>query len=141
PTTGLHFSDIELLTRALYDLRDAGNSILLIEHNLDLIACADWVIDMGPGGGERGGRIVASGQPESVSAKPESHTGQHLKLVLAEQAQHGPALSNASSRGPQKAARSAKRPNQTRTSKAEAPRAPSSGPGSSQRKKPAKPRR
>ncbi len=87
PTTGLHFSDIELLTRALYDLRDAGNSIVLIEHNLDLIACADWVIDMGPGGGERGGRIIVSGTPEDVAMKLESHTGRHLSAVLAE---HGP---------------------------------------------------
>ena len=88
PTTGLHFADIELLTRALYDLRDAGNSIVLIEHNLDLIACADWVIDMGPDGGERGGRIIASGTPEQVAESLESHTGRHLSAVLAE---HGPA--------------------------------------------------
>ncbi len=93
PTTGLHFSDIELLTRALYDLRDAGNSIVLIEHNLDLIACADWVIDMGPDGGERGGRIIASGTPDEVAQSLESHTGRHLSAVLAE---HGPASAKSS---------------------------------------------
>src|SRR5690606_23188088 len=93
PTTGLHFSDIELLTRALYDLRDAGNSIVLIEHNLDLIACADWVIDMGPDGGERGGRVIACGTPEAVAEVLDSHTGRHLSAVLAE---HGPGSSGRS---------------------------------------------
>jgi len=93
PTTGLHFSDIELLTRALYDLRDAGKSIVLIEHNLDLIACADWVIDMGPDGGERGGRVIASGTPEHVAEVLDSYTGRHLSAVLAE---HGPESSGES---------------------------------------------
>ena len=82
PTTGLHFSDIELLTRALLDLRDAGNTIVLIEHNLDVVACSDWVIDMGPEGGERGGNLVAEGTPEEVAACAESHTGQALREVL-----------------------------------------------------------
>jgi excinuclease ABC subunit A len=67
PTTGLHFQDIELLTHALLGLRDAGNTVLLIEHNTDLIACSDWVIDMGPEGGEQGGYIVAEGTPEEVA--------------------------------------------------------------------------
>ncbi|HEY8943959.1 MAG TPA: excinuclease ABC subunit UvrA, partial [Polyangiaceae bacterium] len=79
PTTGLHFSDIELLTHALFGLRDAGNSILIIEHNIDLVACADWVVDMGPEGGEHGGVIVAAGTPEHIAAVPESHTGRYLK--------------------------------------------------------------
>ena len=84
PTTGLHFSDIELLTHALFGLRDAGNSVLLIEHNIELIACADWVIDMGPEGGKGGGGIVVAGTPEQVAATPESHTGVYLKQALAD---------------------------------------------------------
>jgi excinuclease ABC subunit A len=83
PTTGLHFSDIEMLTAALFGLRDAGNSILLIEHNLELVACADWVIDMGPEGGERGGQVVVAGPPEAIASYPGSHTGHHLAPVLA----------------------------------------------------------
>jgi excinuclease ABC subunit A len=82
PTTGLHFSDIEMLTTALFGLRDAGNSILIIEHNLELVACADWVIDMGPEGGERGGEVVVAGPPEAVAGNARSHTGKHLATVL-----------------------------------------------------------
>jgi excinuclease ABC subunit A len=84
PTTGLHFSDIELLTHALFGLRDAGNSVLLIEHNIELIACADWVIDMGPEGGHNGGGIVVAGTPELVANTPDSHTGVYLKQALAD---------------------------------------------------------
>ncbi len=84
PTTGLHFSDIELLTHALFGLRDAGNSVLLIEHNIELIACADWVIDMGPEGGNNGGSIVVAGTPEEVARTPGSHTGLYLKQALAD---------------------------------------------------------
>jgi excinuclease ABC subunit A len=87
PTTGLHFSDIELLTHALFGLRDAGNSIVIIEHNVDLIACADWVIDMGPEGGEGGGRVVAEGTPEEVASVAESHTGRYLLAALHPEAQ------------------------------------------------------
>ncbi|HEY2406382.1 MAG TPA: excinuclease ABC subunit UvrA [Polyangiaceae bacterium] len=84
PTTGLHFSDIELLTHALFSLRDAGNSILLIEHNIELVACADWVIDLGPEGGSNGGRIVATGTPEQVAeSEGSSHTGRYLRETLA----------------------------------------------------------
>jgi excinuclease ABC subunit A len=86
PTTGLHFSDIELLTHALLGLRDAGNTVLLIEHNTDLIACADWVVDMGPEGGEQGGYIVAEGTPEAVAEHPDSHTGRFLKATLEQHA-------------------------------------------------------
>ena len=86
PTTGLHFQDIELLTHALFGLRDAGNSILVIEHNMDLIACADWVIDMGPEGGEGGGRVVAEGSPEKLTGIAESHTGRYLEQTLAARA-------------------------------------------------------
>ncbi len=82
PTTGLHFQDIELLSHALFGLRDAGNSVLIIEHNLDLVACADWVIDLGPEGGSGGGRIIASGTPELIARHPDSHTGRFLAQVL-----------------------------------------------------------
>src|SRR5690606_16727383 len=80
---GLHFSDIEHLTQALLDLREAGNSIVIIEHNLEVVACADWVIDMGPEGGDGGGRIVAEGTPADVAQVAESHTGAALKDILA----------------------------------------------------------
>jgi len=82
PTTGLHFADIELLLRVLHQLRDAGNTVVVIEHNLDVIKTADWLIDLGPEGGAGGGRIVAAGTPEQVADNPQSHTGQHLKPVL-----------------------------------------------------------
>jgi len=82
PTTGLHFSDIELLTMALAGLRDAGNTIIIIEHNLDVVACADWVIDLGPEGGERGGELVAEGTPEELSGAAGSHTARYLRAVL-----------------------------------------------------------
>jgi excinuclease ABC subunit A len=78
PTTGLHFSDVELLTHALFGLREAGNSIVIIEHNLDLVACCDWVIDMGPEGGDGGGRVVVEGSPEQIADDPNSHTGRFL---------------------------------------------------------------
>ena len=82
PTTGLHFSDIELLTHALLGLRDAGNTVLFIEHNVELVACADWVIDLGPEGGEHGGRIVAEGPPEKVALAGGSHTARYLAIAL-----------------------------------------------------------
>jgi len=83
PTTGLHFHDIEQLLRVLLRLRDEGNTIVVIEHNLDVIKTADWVIDLGPEGGDGGGRLVASGTPEEVARVAESHTGRYLKRVLA----------------------------------------------------------
>ena len=82
PTTGLHFADIQLLLDVLHRLRDAGNTVVVIEHNLDVIKTADWVIDLGPEGGDGGGRIVAQGTPEVVARNPESHTGRALKQVL-----------------------------------------------------------
>jgi excinuclease ABC subunit A len=82
PTTGLHFSDIELLTVALAGLRDAGNTVVIVEHNLDVVACSDWVIDLGPEGGERGGDLVAKGTPEDVSRIDGSHTATYLRPVL-----------------------------------------------------------
>jgi excinuclease ABC subunit A len=83
PTTGLHFADIELLLRVLHQLRDAGNTIVVIEHNLDVIKTADWVIDMGPEGGAGGGRVLAVGPPEAIAACEESFTGRFLKPLLA----------------------------------------------------------
>jgi excinuclease ABC subunit A len=82
PTTGLHFADIELLLTVLHQLRDAGNTIVVIEHNLDVIKTADWLIDLGPEGGAGGGRIVAAGTPETVAAADGSHTGRFLQSVL-----------------------------------------------------------
>ncbi|MED5620760.1 excinuclease ABC subunit UvrA [Ideonella sp. BN130291] len=82
PTTGLHFHDIQLLLKVLHQLRDAGNTIVVIEHNLDVIKTADWLIDMGPEGGAGGGRVVAEGTPEAIAAHPESHTGRYLKPLL-----------------------------------------------------------
>jgi len=86
PTTGLHFHDIAQLLSVLHQLRDAGNTLVVIEHNLDVIKTADWVIDLGPEGGERGGRIVAEGTPEAICAVPESLTGRYLAPVLARDA-------------------------------------------------------
>ena len=83
PTTGLHFADIALLLKVLQDLRDAGNTIVVIEHNLDVIKTADWLIDMGPEGGAGGGQVVAEGTPEALAAHAGSHTGHYLKEVLA----------------------------------------------------------
>jgi excinuclease ABC subunit A len=78
----LHFHDIDLLLRVLHQLRDAGNTIVVIEHNLDVIKTADWLIDMGPEGGGGGGTVVAAGTPEAIAAHPASHTGRYLKPLL-----------------------------------------------------------
>ena len=83
PTTGLHFADIELLLRVLHQLRDAGNTIVVIEHNLDVIKTADWLIDMGPEGGAGGGQVLVVGTPEDIAAHPASHTGRYLRPLLA----------------------------------------------------------
>ncbi len=82
PTTGLHFKDIDLLLSVLHRLRDAGNTVVVIEHNLDVIKTADWVIDLGPEGGDGGGRIIAQGTPEDVASAQASFTGQYLRNVL-----------------------------------------------------------
>ncbi|HUF08243.1 MAG TPA: excinuclease ABC subunit UvrA [Rhodothermales bacterium] len=82
PTTGLHFDDIKKLMSALNALVEDGHSVILVEHNLDVIKCADWVIDLGPEGGRKGGFIVAEGTPEDVAAHPDSHTGRYLRDVL-----------------------------------------------------------
>jgi len=82
PTTGLHFADIAKLLEVLTKLRDAGNTVLVIEHNLDVIKCADWIIDLGPEGGDAGGRIVAEGPPEEVASNESSHTGEFLQRTF-----------------------------------------------------------
>jgi excinuclease ABC subunit A len=82
PTTGLHFADIEKLLQVLMKLRNAGNTVIVIEHNLEMIKCADWIIDLGPEGGEGGGEIVGAGPPEKIADMPGSHTGQYLRPSL-----------------------------------------------------------
>jgi excinuclease ABC subunit A len=82
PTTGLHFHDIAQLLKVIHTLRDAGNTVVVIEHNLDVIKTADWVIDLGPEGGAGGGQIIAAGTPEDVAANPDSYTGKYLARVL-----------------------------------------------------------
>src|SRR5204863_3735709 len=87
PTTGLHFADIHNLLNVLNRLADLGNTILIIEHNLDVIKCADWLIDLGPEGGDAGGRIVATGAPEKIIAIDANHTAHYLRPKLV---QHSP---------------------------------------------------
>jgi excinuclease ABC subunit A len=82
PTTGLHFEDIRKLLGVLNRLVDAGNTVIVIEHNLDVIKTADWVLDLGPDGGSRGGHIIATGTPEQITHTDDSHTGQYLKKLL-----------------------------------------------------------
>ncbi len=82
PTTGLHFYDIQQLLNVLHKLRDAGNTVVVIEHNLDVIKTADWIVDLGPEGGSGGGEIIATGTPEQVADNPASHTGRYLKPLL-----------------------------------------------------------
>ncbi|MEQ1667759.1 MAG: excinuclease ABC subunit UvrA, partial [Sulfuriferula sp.] len=82
PTTGLHFADIALLLKVIHKLADQGNTVVVIEHNLDVIKTADWVIDIGPEGGDGGGYIVASGTPEHIAQHPDSHTGRYLLPLL-----------------------------------------------------------
>jgi excinuclease ABC subunit A len=82
PTTGLHFADVERLLHVLHRLVDGGNSVIVIEHNLDVIKTADWVIDLGPDGGSRGGELIAEGTPEQVAKVKRSHTGRYLALAL-----------------------------------------------------------
>jgi excinuclease ABC subunit A len=84
PTTGLHFQDIELLLSVLHRLRDHGNTVVVIEHNLDVIKTADWIIDLGPEGGDGGGRIIAQGTPESIAGDRQSYTGRYLSQVIGQ---------------------------------------------------------
>ena len=82
PTTGLHFADVEKLLQVLHRLVETGNTVLVIEHNLDVIKTADWIIDLGPEGGDRGGRVIAEGTPERIAESPGSATGEYLARVL-----------------------------------------------------------
>ena len=86
PTTGLHFDDVKRLLGVLNALTDTGNSVLIIEHNLDVIKASDWVIDMGPEGGSGGGIIIATGTPEAIAKVAHSHTGKYLKRIFDAQA-------------------------------------------------------
>jgi excinuclease ABC subunit A len=90
PTTGLHFDDVRGLVQVFQRLVDDGHSVVVIEHNLELIKCADWIIDLGPEAGEAGGRIVAEGPPEAIGACAGSHTGKALLTVLPGKARPGP---------------------------------------------------
>ena len=83
PTTGLHFADVLHLLKVLGRLRDAGNTVVVIEHNMDVIRTADYIIDLGPGGGDRGGAVVATGTPEEIAGCADSQTGRYLKELLA----------------------------------------------------------
>ena len=82
PTTGLHFADIELLLKVLHDFVESGNTVLVVEHNLDVIKTADWIIDMGPEGGDKGGEILFSGIPDDIIKNKISYTGKYLKGIL-----------------------------------------------------------
>ena len=83
PTTGLHFDDVRVLLKVFQRLVDAGHSVLVIEHNLEVMKSADWIIDLGPDAGDQGGRVVATGTPEDIAACPASHTGRALRSVLS----------------------------------------------------------
>ena len=83
PTTGLHFADVKLLVKVLNRLVDGGNTVVLIEHNLDVIKTADYIIDLGPDGGDGGGMVVATGTPEEISKNEKSYTGQFLRQLLS----------------------------------------------------------
>jgi excinuclease ABC subunit A len=97
PTTGLHFEDVRKLLEVLHALVEQGNTVVVIEHNLDVIKTADWVLDLGPGGGVNGGEIVAEGTPEAVAAEPKSFTGAYLRETLAK-APRAPAQAGAQSK-------------------------------------------
>jgi excinuclease ABC subunit A len=89
PTTGLHFYDIEQLLAVLHRLREHGNTIVVIEHNLDVIKTADWLLDMGPDGGDKGGTLLVAGTPEAVAACPDSYTGRFLEPLLERAQERG----------------------------------------------------
>ncbi|NWF99426.1 MAG: excinuclease ABC subunit A, partial [Thermoanaerobaculaceae bacterium] len=97
PTTGLHFDDVKKLLSVLHTLVDRGNTVVVIEHHLDVIKTADWIIDLGPEGGDEGGRIVAAGTPEEVAAAPQSFTGAYLAPLLGVSRHDQPARNSAAS--------------------------------------------
>ncbi|MBN1589351.1 MAG: excinuclease ABC subunit UvrA, partial [Pirellulales bacterium] len=107
PTTGLHFADVEMLLKVLHDFVDAGNTVLVVEHNLEVIKTADWVIDLGPEGGAGGGRIVAAGTPEQIAEQPDSYTGQALAAMLSDQHSVAPRT------GARRATKRGRRPSKT----------------------------
>ena len=116
PTTGLHFDDVRKLLEVLLRLADAGHTLVVIEHNLEVIKSADWIIDLGPEGGDRGGTLVATGTPEEIAAHPTSHTGRFLKPLLTSRAAPATAAKRASKRGEKPAEKSlAKRPAKSAT--------------------------
>jgi excinuclease ABC subunit A len=88
PTTGLHFADVHRLVEILHRLAEGGNTVVVIEHNLDVIKTADYIIDMGPEGGSGGGCVVATGTPEEIAASPHSYTGQYVARMLKPKAKH-----------------------------------------------------
>jgi excinuclease ABC subunit A len=90
PTTGLHFDDVRKLLEVLQRLADAGHTLIVIEHNLDVIKCADWIVDLGPEGGDRGGTLLASGTPEQVAGVQASHTGRYLARIVGTRAPEAP---------------------------------------------------
>jgi len=99
PTTGLHFADVEKLLGVLHRLTDAGNTVIVIEHNLDVLKTADHIIDLGPDGGDRGGEIIAEGTPEQVAADPRSATGEYLRPLLGQHPQPSSATAHAAGNG------------------------------------------
>jgi excinuclease ABC subunit A len=102
PTTGLHYADVERLLVVLHRLVEHGNTVVVIEHNLDVLKTADWLIDLGPEGGARGGYVIAEGTPEQLAANPASSTGQYLRTTLERAGRHGKANGAA---GPRPAAK------------------------------------
>jgi excinuclease ABC subunit A len=91
PTTGLHFEDVRMLLDVLHRLAERGNTVVVIEHNLDVVKTADWIVDLGPEGGDRGGEVVVAGTPEEVAAAGGSHTGRYLRKVLEHVLEAAPA--------------------------------------------------
>jgi excinuclease ABC subunit A len=110
PTTGLHFADIQQLLTVLHHLRDRGNTIVIIEHNLDVIKTADWVVDLGPEGGSGGGQIIAEGTPETIVKQKQSHTGKFLKPLLNMPTTKKPATKKAAVKKPVAKKTSIKKP-------------------------------
>jgi len=122
PTTGLHFYDIEQLLKVLHRLSRDGNTVVVIEHNLDVIKTADWIVDLGPEGGDRGGTIIATGTPEAIAAHPASHTGHFLARVLAQDAAQEAAPAPAAARNGRKKSAPAVAPAARATAKKKAAR-------------------